>query len=141
MGSYCSLLMGSFAAFSCGCSPIQRTILKSQCRLSCYRCLAYQRLSRILLACIRFLGRCPCPRCLVTKTNISKLGKKFDMCFRAQNIRVDNQHLQNKIDRVREWIYAMGKGVKSAWVERELSPQSWVPTRVSLLPGNKYYAY
>ncbi|KAF9224453.1 hypothetical protein BS17DRAFT_655483, partial [Gyrodon lividus] len=33
---------------------------------------------KILLACIKFLGECPCPHCLVKKADIPKMGMKSD---------------------------------------------------------------
>ena len=33
---------------------------------------------RILLVCMKFLGHCPCPRCLIEKSNIDCLGTKQD---------------------------------------------------------------
>ncbi|KAG2336125.1 hypothetical protein BDR05DRAFT_978853 [Suillus weaverae] len=45
---------------------------------------------KIRLACMKFLGRCPCPRCLVKKDNIFKLGTKFDRRQRNRNAQVDN---------------------------------------------------
>ncbi|KIO07970.1 hypothetical protein M404DRAFT_134911, partial [Pisolithus tinctorius Marx 270] len=33
---------------------------------------------KVLLACLKFLGGCPCPRCLIKKDEISMLGTKAD---------------------------------------------------------------
>ncbi|KZT03338.1 uncharacterized protein LAESUDRAFT_660046, partial [Laetiporus sulphureus 93-53] len=34
---------------------------------------------KILLACIRYLARCPCPRCLIKKADIPDMGSHMDM--------------------------------------------------------------
>ncbi|KAF8547219.1 hypothetical protein OG21DRAFT_1425255, partial [Imleria badia] len=42
---------------------------------------------KILLACTKFLGRCPCPRCVINKDKIYKLGTKLDQWVRSKMAR------------------------------------------------------
>ncbi|KAK6985226.1 hypothetical protein R3P38DRAFT_3450728 [Favolaschia claudopus] len=62
----------------------------------------------VLLATIKNLGGCPCPRCFITEDQIADKGT---------------------IERVRGWIFGRGYRVNAAAVDRLLSGQSWVPTR------------
>jgi hypothetical protein len=68
----------SLVGFSLGFSHIQPTIQKSR-----YHALTLSLIltvfSRILLASIKFLGQCPCPRCLVKKADVPKMGMKSDL--------------------------------------------------------------
>ena len=88
---------------------------------------------RILLACMKFLGHCPCPRCLIEKSNIDRLGTKQDRKQRRNNVRVDNHERQNWIETARKMIFTWGRSVISKAVEMLLGPQSLVPTRVDIL--------
>ncbi|GLB45992.1 hypothetical protein LshimejAT787_5000020 [Lyophyllum shimeji] len=83
---------------------------------------------KILLATIRYLGNCPCPRCLIDKDQIFRMGTKFDARQR-ENIREDTPNRRSWVERARQWIFEKGLGVMSAAVERLLKPRSWVPTR------------
>ncbi|KAJ7163029.1 hypothetical protein C8R46DRAFT_903252 [Mycena filopes] len=85
-------------------------------------------LEKILLATIKYFGGCPCPRCLITKDQISDMGTKNDM-GRRKKIREDTAGYRNIIARVRGWIFDKGALVAGAAVSRCLKPKSWVPTR------------
>jgi hypothetical protein len=85
---------------------------------------------RILLACMKFLGKCPCPHCLVSKDKIGRLGDKHDWLTRTHDYRIDDRHRQHWIERVREMIFIEGRGVISQAVERLIGAKSLVPTRV-----------
>ncbi|KAJ7155302.1 hypothetical protein C8R46DRAFT_1296775 [Mycena filopes] len=83
---------------------------------------------KVLLATIKYFGGCPCPRCFVQKDQISEMGTKADM-NRRKTIREDTGWWRRKIDHVRTFIYEKGFLVAGAAVNRNLKPQSWVPTR------------
>ncbi|KAK7020396.1 hypothetical protein R3P38DRAFT_3549619 [Favolaschia claudopus] len=83
---------------------------------------------KVLLTGIRNLGACPCPRCKISKDKISGLGTKNDDKARTRDERKDDTSYRAKIASARRHIYELGKGIKSAVVERILSPQSLVPT-------------
>lgn len=86
---------------------------------------------RVLLATIRNLGSCPCPRCLIPKQRIPEIGVKRDDTNRKSTQRTAKESgLGFWITLVRDLIYKMGKGVKSAFVERILAPESLAPTAV-----------
>ena len=86
---------------------------------------------RIILACIKFLGECPCPRCLVRKTDIPEMGTPRDLRKREKTSRVDNEHRRQKVERARAFIFEKGAAVNSNRVKGLLNSQSLTPTRVS----------
>lgn len=88
---------------------------------------------RVLLANIRNLGKCPCPRCTVPKTWIKDLGTANDSTRRQSLRRVYDHPLKYSIRKARDVIYRLGSGIKSKAVENMLSPLSYVPTMVCQL--------
>lgn len=83
----------------------------------------------MLLASIRYLAACPCPRCLIKKSQIGALGTHVDEQRRA-HIRVDDERRRDRIDLTRGWIYEKGKSVNSKNIDDILQAESLVPTRV-----------
>ncbi|KAI9058875.1 hypothetical protein FKP32DRAFT_1581209, partial [Trametes sanguinea] len=83
---------------------------------------------KVLLATIRDMGNCPCPRCLVRKDAISAVGTKRDMDARVRQMRVDDADRQFKVARARSFIYDQHRGIGSKPVEDLLKPESLVPT-------------
>ncbi|KAG6916065.1 hypothetical protein DXG01_008590 [Tephrocybe rancida] len=83
---------------------------------------------KVLMATIRQLGGCPCPRCILPKSKIQYIGTPEDRVARIQMERVDNLSRHNKITKSRQFIYNKNFAVDSAAVERELKPESLVPT-------------
>lgn len=98
---------------------------------------------RILLATVRHLGTCPCPRCLVDKPKICDLGNVHDRKRRQTRKRLDNNLRKSYVEAARRLIYKQGKGLKSTFVELFLFPQSMVATRVSsmLRDGFAYWSF
>jgi hypothetical protein len=95
---------------------------------------------RIRVAAIRDKGHCPCPRCLVRKPDIHKVGQARDLHSRTSKART---YVGDLIRQAREFIYKLGYGVKSAAVERLLQANSWVPTLVisrMLISPVKFYS-
>ena len=86
---------------------------------------------RILLASIRNLGRCPCPRCLIPLDLVHNLGMPRDMMQRVSKARVDGIEHQNKVAAARRFIYERNMQVNSTAVEALLRDWSGVPTTVS----------
>ncbi|KIJ60801.1 hypothetical protein HYDPIDRAFT_58430, partial [Hydnomerulius pinastri MD-312] len=72
---------------------------------------------------------CPCPRCLVKKADIPKMGMKSDMKNRVKTSRVDDNRRRSKVLQAREHIFKGGKGVNSKRVRDLLFSESLVPTR------------
>ena len=87
---------------------------------------------RTILACIKYLGNYPCPRCLISKADISKCGTKRDCKIHDLKEQVDDEIQQGRIWLDRDWVYKGGSGIVSAAVERILGPKSLIPTHVSL---------
>jgi hypothetical protein len=76
---------------------------------------------------VRDKGLCPCPRCLVRKVDIDKVGQKRDSRDRITKART---YLGDMIRTARRFIYDLGFNIDSAAVEQVLKPQSLVPTLV-----------
>jgi hypothetical protein len=93
---------------------------------------AILRFSRIVLAGIRNLGHCPCPRCLIPLTDVHNLGQKRDRARRVTLARVDDLSRRAKVSSAREIIYQKNLRIDSAGVERLLREQSLVPATVCL---------
>ncbi|KAF4568042.1 hypothetical protein EYR36_010050 [Pleurotus pulmonarius] len=99
---------------------------------------------KILLATIRYLGKYPCPRCLIPKSEIYKMGMSRDITFRRTHRRKDSTSIQKLIETVRKYMYNKGLLVHGSAVDSVLKHQSLVPTRnafAKLYPlGFNYYS-
>lgn len=84
-------------------------------------------LFRVILATVRNNGTCPCPRCLIQKKNISKVGQTRDSQTRLSQAR---SYVGGLVNQARDFIFKLGYNVASAAVERLLFAASWVPTLV-----------
>ncbi|KAG2739979.1 hypothetical protein P692DRAFT_20756128 [Suillus brevipes Sb2] len=84
---------------------------------------------KILLAGIKFLGECLCPRCLIKKADVPEMGTESDMNDRMTLQRVDDQARRKKIDQARKLIYQRGAPVDGKRVKSILNSESLVPTR------------
>jgi hypothetical protein len=89
-----------------------------------------QNFHRILIASIRNLGRCPCPRCLITLDRVANVGMRRDMAQRRTLARIDDVKWRNLVEKAREKIYEKGYVVDSTVVEDFLQEHSLVPTVV-----------
>ncbi|KAG1838714.1 hypothetical protein DFJ58DRAFT_733659 [Suillus subalutaceus] len=83
---------------------------------------------KTLLACIKFLAQCPCPRCLTLKSKIGDLGKKVDRYRRERYIHEDSHWLWSTITMVQDWLYRKGVNITSKHVKDNLGPRSLIPT-------------
>ena len=93
---------------------------------------------RMLLAALRDKGLCLCPRCLVPKDELDKLGQVRDSQRRISRARTSDL---DWITRARNIIYRLGFPVRSAGIERMLKPTSLVPTLVSIVPTRVCNSY
>jgi len=86
---------------------------------------------RVLIATIKDMGSCPCPRCLIPKTSFGLLGLFRDMRDRLASLRI---YCLPRVTKAREFIYRWGNTVDGSKVQATLGEGSWVPTvvRVSL---------
>ena len=87
-------------------------------------------LLRVLIASIRDMGGCPCPRCLIPKAMIPGLGTVADTRWRTESTRTDDDQRREKIKAARDLIYKKGYAVTSKHVEDLLKSESLVPTEV-----------
>ncbi len=90
---------------------------------------------KVLLATMRYLATCPCPRCFVRKTDIATMGTKTDLKRREKNARLDNEERRRVIKMTRRWIYENGLPLTSKHFDGVLGIRSWVPVRVRLAIG------
>ncbi|KAF9555163.1 hypothetical protein CPC08DRAFT_766126 [Agrocybe pediades] len=91
-------------------------------------------LEKVLLACIKYLSKHPCPRCTTEKSDIAALGTKLDMRQREQLHREDDKHRREIIELARKLVYTHGHspGSTSDSMLNLLDPKSLVPTRCIL---------
>lgn len=80
---------------------------------------------KVLLATIRDNGLCPCPRCLMPKTHLDRMGWILDSIFRTDKVR---QYLSEKVQAARDLIYRLGHSVAGTRVNGLLKPTSSVAT-------------
>ncbi|KAG5634841.1 hypothetical protein H0H81_000543 [Sphagnurus paluster] len=80
---------------------------------------------KVLLATSRDKGLCPCPRCLMPKAQIDRMGLVNDIKFHTANPR---QWLSYAVTRAREFIYKMALPIAGAAVDGLLKATSSVPT-------------
>jgi hypothetical protein len=92
---------------------------------------------RVIIASIRNLGRCPCPRCLIPLDRAANMGMQRDMTQRKNLARIDDANRRDRVKVAREHIYEKSNGINSKGVQNLLQENSLVPTTVyiSLLLG------
>ena len=83
---------------------------------------------RVLIANIKNMGKCPCPRCHVLLTEVPDLGKAIDS-ERRQNVRKPIPRLFRMVKKARRSIFK-GFKVSGTHVEGKLGGWSQVPTVV-----------
>ncbi|THH05402.1 hypothetical protein EW146_g9914 [Bondarzewia mesenterica] len=84
---------------------------------------------KVILASIRSLAQCLCPRCCTSKAQASEMGTKVDAHQRQATARQDDAEYQHKVKTAREFIYQKGISIKSVHVDRVLEANSLTPTR------------
>jgi hypothetical protein len=88
---------------------------------------------RVLMAGIRNLGGCPCPRCKVPLSEVNLVGEASDRRDRSRLARTDDHRRKLLVSTARRAILERNLAVNSAYVERLLKPESLVPTSVKRL--------
>ncbi|THU93026.1 hypothetical protein K435DRAFT_562346, partial [Dendrothele bispora CBS 962.96] len=68
---------------------------------------------KMLLACLKTLGRCPCLRCEVLKSNIHLIGTARDMNTRTRKARINAHPLRWNVNEARRRMFEKGKAVNS----------------------------
>ncbi|THV06142.1 hypothetical protein K435DRAFT_816014 [Dendrothele bispora CBS 962.96] len=92
-------------------------------------------LERILMVCMKFLAKCLCPRCTITKSKIPNLGTKNDFYICNNRRRHDSKAHQKRIEEARKRIFEQGYSVASLAVGDLLDDQSLTPVRQSECEG------
>lgn len=87
---------------------------------------------RVLVATIRQLGGCPCPRCLIPTARLQNLGMSRDRQQRSTLAR-SNASRDQSVATARSLVYERNYGVDSTAIELLLKPESWVPNSVSII--------
>ena len=83
---------------------------------------------RVLLASMRNLGKCPCPRCTIPMSRVHNLGLSQDKMEWVTLTCIDDCVRQSRIKSAHAHIYDSTLGVMSTAVESLLKDQSLVPT-------------
>ncbi|KAF8196232.1 hypothetical protein K438DRAFT_1967951 [Mycena galopus ATCC 62051] len=83
---------------------------------------------KVLIATLRDMGKCPCPRCKIVKEDIPNLGTPADAAVRVEQVRCDDAARREKVSQARKYIYEDGYVVNSTKVNDLLKPESLVPT-------------
>jgi hypothetical protein len=92
--------------------------------------LILMAVTRVLLASIRNLGACPCPRCLIPISRAHKFGMACDITQRVTMARVDDKSRQNKVYAARRLIYEKQYRINGTAIEKLLKDESLVPNTV-----------
>ena len=87
---------------------------------------------RVLLACIKYLSRHPCPRCLIQKPQIPDTGTRVDE-HRRSHLCEDDDWLRQSIAKAREWIFVKGIGVAGTWIHETIGKKSLLPIQVRVV--------
>ncbi|KAI0737908.1 hypothetical protein C8Q80DRAFT_1263018 [Daedaleopsis nitida] len=86
---------------------------------------------KVILACIKYLARCHCPRCRINKEHTIGLGTLADI-YRRNKVREDNDDVVYRITLVRKWIFEEGMPLTSVHLDRILGDLSLTPTRSAM---------
>ncbi|KAI0318229.1 hypothetical protein OF83DRAFT_48304 [Amylostereum chailletii] len=84
---------------------------------------------KVLLVSIKMLGNRLCPRCLVEKYQVVRMGMKSDMRVRHDKPRADDHARQTSVRLARGMMFESGLAINSKRVQDWLAPNSIVPTR------------
>ncbi|KAI0682109.1 hypothetical protein C8T65DRAFT_597538 [Cerioporus squamosus] len=85
-------------------------------------------IEKILLTCLKYLAKCPCPRCKIPKDKLIEMGTRADD-YRRNKTRVDDNDVNWCITLARKWIFENGMPLTSVYLDRILGPLSLTPTR------------
>ncbi|KAG2341710.1 hypothetical protein BDR05DRAFT_976856 [Suillus weaverae] len=88
----------------------------------------------VLIATIKDMGSCLCPRCLMPKALFGSLGVVSDMKSHVANLRT---YIMSNVAMARDFI-TLGHTVDGAKVENTLGEGSWVPILVSAIASGAF---
>ncbi|KAI0326965.1 hypothetical protein GY45DRAFT_1257909 [Cubamyces sp. BRFM 1775] len=84
---------------------------------------------KVLITALKNLGKCPCPRCLIKKDQISATGTSRDDRRRALK-RVDTPARRADIKRARKWLFTRGYSITSKHIRDLLDERSMLPLQL-----------
>ncbi len=84
-----------------------------------------------MIAGVRTLGHCPCPRCCIRLDKVHLLGKERDRADRVKLARQDDDAHRLAVKNARKLIYEQNYAVDGSKVKAPLNSQSLVATAVS----------
>ena len=128
-----SVAMALNAGVILASSHTPQIIQRSETYLISVACSNHSLNVRVLMAGIRNLGMCPCPRCEVPLKDADMVGTQSDRKQRLKLMRKNDIRRELKVSTARRAIYDDNRGVTSARVENQLKEQSLVPAYVSYL--------
>ena len=82
------------------------------------------------MTCLKYLSTCACPRCLLTRSKIHRIGSRSDTRDRLKLICVDSEGRRSAVDAARRLIFEKGVDVASDRLKYFLDGESLTPTRV-----------
>lgn len=91
---------------------------------------------RVLIATIKDMGLCPCPRCVTPKSMFGSLGLAGDMRSRVNNLRA---YIMTNVVQARDFIHRWGNTVDGVKVDNTLGEGSWVPVIVGEIAFLLFY--
>ncbi|KAK7437003.1 hypothetical protein VKT23_006712 [Stygiomarasmius scandens] len=80
---------------------------------------------KVLLATMRDKGLCPCPRCMIPKSSLDRMGLVEDLRYRLDNVQ---KYLKRSVEKARRLIFQLGAPIRGKKVEDFLKSTSSVPT-------------
>src|SRR6267154_2113258 len=89
-------------------------------------CSGSNSIPRVLLSCIKYLSRHPCPQCLIQKPQIPDMGTRVDEQHHSHLCK-DNDWLHQSIAKACEWIFVKGIRVTGTWIQETLGKKSLLP--------------
>ena len=95
-------------------------------------------IDRVLLCCIKQLGKYPCPTCLILKKKVLLLGTKHNAWTHTHHKCTDDHVYWLKIKTTQKHIYLNGQLLNGKWLDALLSAESLVPTEVHETPKFKW---
>ena len=113
---------------------IFRRLSRKVCSFSVLISMSLMNIFRVLLATLKYLGKCPCPRCLIKKIHIFEMGTENDRTWQ-NTVHVDSQPRQMSVKKACKLIFQCGRAVNSNAVDKALGLRSEIPMHVSCYCG------
>jgi hypothetical protein len=85
------------------------------------------------MTCLKYLSKCPCPRCLLLKSKIPRIGSKSDARDRLKLVRVDSESRRYAVESARRLLFVKGVNITSSRIKDILDGESLTPTRVCFI--------